>query len=178
MRLCSTGALDARRNEVYTALYCDGQRLGPDRAIAPAQLAEELTQLSAPVTFSGDGVDPYRTLFAEALGANFQLPADGNTLFFAAAAARLAYAKYAAGEISDVAALVPVYLRYPRQKKKRLRPLSMHDIHFRPLTVDDVAEMSHIEHLSFPGLPVKRPIPMSPVNNDRAFYYGLLTVNS
>lgn len=55
--------------------------------MAPAQLAEELTQLSAPVTFSGDGVDPYRTLFAEALGANFQLPADGNTLFFAAAAA-------------------------------------------------------------------------------------------
>lgn len=115
--------LDARRNEVYTALYCDGQRLGPDRAMAPAQLAEELTQLSAPVTFSGDGVDPYRTLFAEALGANFQLPTDGNTLFFAAAAARLACAKYAAGEISDVAALVPVYLRLSEAEEKRLEAL-------------------------------------------------------
>ena len=91
--------------------------------MAPAQLAEELTQLSAPVTFSGDGVDPYRTLFAEALGANFQLPADGNTLFFAAAAARLACAKYAAGEISDVAALVPVYLRLSEAEEKRLEAL-------------------------------------------------------
>ena len=84
------------------------------------QLAEELTQLSAPVTFSGDGVDPYRTLFAEALGAGFQLPADGNTLFFAAAAARLACAKYAAGEISDVAALVPVISALIRGRRKKI----------------------------------------------------------
>ena len=54
----------------------------------------------------------------------------------------------------------------------------MHDIHFRPLTVDDVAEMSHIEHLSFPGLPVKRPIPMSWSIMTVPSTMGFLTVNS
>ena len=49
----------------------------------------------------------------------------------------------------------------------------MHDIHFRPLTVDDVAEMSHIEHLSFSQPTSKEAYTNELVNNDRAFYYGL-----
>ena len=112
--------LDARRDEVYTALYRSGQRLAPDRAVAPQQLADELAGLGAPVTFSGDGVRPYADLFRERLGASFVLPADGNTLFFAAAAARLATAKYAAGEVSEPASLVPVYLRLSEAEEKRL----------------------------------------------------------
>lgn len=115
--------LDARRDEVYTALYRDGQRLTPDRAVAPQQLAQELLALGQPVTFSGDAVQPYQALFEQTLGAAFCLPADGNTLFLAAAAARLACSKYAAGQTSEVAALVPVYLRLSEAEEKRLEAL-------------------------------------------------------
>ena len=79
--------------------------------MAPAQLAEELTQLSAPVTFSGDGVDPYRTLFAEALGARFSIAGRWQyALFCGGGRLRLACAKDAAREISDVAALAAGFL--------------------------------------------------------------------
>lgn len=115
--------LDARRDEVYTALYRGGRRRTPDRAVAPVQLAEELAALRQPVVFSGDGLRPYQQLFQQALGDNFRLPEDGNTLFFAAAAARLACAKYAAGEFADTAALVPVYLRLSEAEEKRLEAL-------------------------------------------------------
>ena len=87
------------------------------------QLAQELLALGQPVTFSGDAVQPYQALFEQTLGAAFCLPADGNTLFLAAAAARLACSKYTAGQTSEVAALVPVYLRLSEAEEKRLEAL-------------------------------------------------------
>lgn len=112
--------LDARRNEVYTALYLDGERQSPDRAIAPSLLAEELKRLNAPVTFSGDGVRPYIELFREQLGERFCLPAGEEAVFLAEAAAQLAFAKYEQGQLAEVASLVPVYLRLSEAEEKRL----------------------------------------------------------
>ena len=52
-------AMDARRNQIYNALFeaADGQltRLTPDRAIALAELAEELKDDPRPKTVVGDG---------------------------------------------------------------------------------------------------------------------------
>jgi len=102
---------DARRNEVYTALYHNGKRLSPDRAVLPKILAAELAQLAAPVTFAGDGLKTYTGLFQNTLGEHFCLPDHGNTLFMAEAAALLAAAKFTAGQFDSIAALLPVYLR-------------------------------------------------------------------
>jgi len=111
---------DARRNEVYTALYRGGERLSPDRAISPEALAKELARLDQPVMLAGDALAAYQPLFERQLKEKFRLPAQGNQLFFAAAAARLAAAKYLAGEGVDPAALLPVYLRLSEAEEKRL----------------------------------------------------------
>lgn len=111
---------DARRNEFYTALYRDGRRLTADRAISPAELTAELQKLGEPVCFAGDGLLSYGEQLKEALGEAFRLPAHGNTLYMAGAAAQLACAKYAEGEFADVAGLTPVYLRLSEAEEKRL----------------------------------------------------------
>lgn len=49
----------------------------------------------------------------------------------------------------------------------------MHDISFRPLTVDDAAEMSHIERLSFSRPTSKEAYTNELANNERAYYFGL-----
>ena len=111
---------DARRNEVYTALYRGGERLSPDRAISPAALAEDLARLEQPVVLAGDALASYQQLFERELKQNFRLPAQGNNLFFAAAVARLAADQYLAGAAVDPAALLPVYLRLSEAEEKRL----------------------------------------------------------
>lgn len=118
---------DARRNEVYTALYLHGKRLSADRAVAPAQLAKELLALQAPITFGGDGLKSYREFFAAELGGNFVLPSAGNTLFMAEPAALLADAKAAAGDFIAPAELLPLYLRLSEAEEKRLEAERAHD---------------------------------------------------
>lgn len=111
---------DARRNEVYTALYGNGARLSPDRAVPPQLLAAELAALGQKVILCGDALPLYQPLFEQSLGENFLLPEQGNNLFFAAAAARLAAERYAAGQVAEPAELLPVYLRLSEAEQKRL----------------------------------------------------------
>jgi tRNA threonylcarbamoyladenosine biosynthesis protein TsaB len=47
--------MDARRGQVYNALFRGGERLTPDRPISLADLAAELNTLASPVYFTGDG---------------------------------------------------------------------------------------------------------------------------
>lgn len=62
--------LNARKNEVYTAVYDHKNKLtvaGP-MAVQPEQLAGLLLDLGRPVIFAGDGVSPYAVLLQERLG--------------------------------------------------------------------------------------------------------------
>lgn len=111
---------DARRNELYTALYLDGKRLTPDRAVAPDVLGRELVALQKPVIFAGDGLRSYGDELKEMLGSAFCLPSHGNTLFMAEAASLLACEKYGKGEFAEVNTLTPVYLRLSEAEEKRL----------------------------------------------------------
>ena len=111
---------DARRNEVYCAIYFDGRRLSPDRAVEPEALAQELAKIKESIVFCGDGLKFSTKIFQKALGENFNLPNHGNTLFMAEATAKLAYERYKAGEFDDSASLVPIYLRLSEAEEKRL----------------------------------------------------------
>lgn len=102
---------DARRNEVYTALFQNGKRLWQDDAAEPELLAYRLRQLQQPVLLSGDGLEKYREIFRSVLGDNFREATGERRKFMAGAAAMLAQAKYAAGDFADAATLEPVYLR-------------------------------------------------------------------
>jgi len=107
--------LDARKNEVYTALYRyqDNQieRLSSYRALAPEVLLKELIPLEERVTFLGDGVYVYRDLIENYLRERaFFAPATQN-LLRAAVVAGLGLKKFSQGQTGSLFEIKPFYLR-------------------------------------------------------------------
>ena len=112
--------MDARRSQVYNALFLaqkgDLKRLREDRAIALADLAEELKTLDGPIFLVGDGsLLCRRTLSLP----NLVLPPEHRMHQRADGVAILAARKIAAGEPGDAAALVPNYLRLSQAERER-----------------------------------------------------------
>ena len=111
--------LDARKGEVYTALFVTSggrvERLWPDRAISPRVLAEELAReerlRGGPVVFVGDGVAPHSPMFQEVLGPRARLAPPGHRLPSGASVADLGRRALLRGETVEAAALVPRYVR-------------------------------------------------------------------
>lgn len=112
-RLLISPLIDARKQEVYTALYRgdeDGvvHRVSEIVAITPAALCE---QIKEDVLFVGDGSRIYKDILQERLGgrANFASP----EIFFlrAAALGAAALVKWRQGEFIDPGAAVPEYIR-------------------------------------------------------------------
>ncbi len=104
--------IDARKKEVYTAIYRHQQQnlrvLVPPMAISPQALA---AQIGEPVVFIGDGSVLYRDVLAEALGelASF---ADSEVYFpRAATIGRLALSKWQAHDFLNPVSAVPTYIR-------------------------------------------------------------------
>jgi tRNA threonylcarbamoyladenosine biosynthesis protein TsaB len=104
--------LDARKKEVYTAMFqwIDGrpQAIGPEQVLPP-EVA--LRQISGPVALVGDGVLPYRFLIDEILGPRASLPALCHHQPRAGAAATLAALICHQKNQSYSTALAPVYIR-------------------------------------------------------------------
>ncbi len=105
--------LDARKGEVYTALYDTGtgrpRLLEAPRALAPQMLMAERADI--PTLFTGDGALAYRELVAacpQALQAPFPCSRPE-----AAVLGWLALARLDAGEVADLASVEPEYLRGP-----------------------------------------------------------------
>jgi tRNA threonylcarbamoyladenosine biosynthesis protein TsaB len=112
-RVCAV--LDARKREIYAALYerTEGRlvRCGEPRAIDAERLARAL---APPCTFIGDGVEAYGDVFRRALGADAHLVASAAHPPIAIAVGRLAAVRLRetpAGD--DVRSLAPTYVRPP-----------------------------------------------------------------
>ena len=111
--------LDARKKEVYAALYRpsgDGfEVLLPERAIQPAKLLDEIEELfragelSAPVYFTGTGLTVYGKAVTERLS-EARLAPEPLWHIRASSVARLALEAAASGAV-EPSALSPVYLR-------------------------------------------------------------------
>ena len=115
--------MDARRNQVYNALFYVNrgviQRVREDRAIALTELAEELKSLSEPVFLVGDGSNLcYNTLSSEI--SHLVLPKEHRMHQRATGVALLAAKKIAAGESGDGNALTPNYLRLSQAERERM----------------------------------------------------------
>ena len=115
-------AMDARRNQIYNALFLaqDGQltRLTEDRAVALADLAEELRDDPRPKTVVGDGAQ----LCAEALdGAGIACRLAPPHLIMQNAMSVALEAEHLAAEggLVSAQALSPVYLRPPQAQRLR-----------------------------------------------------------
>ena len=115
--------MDARRNQVYNALFYVNQgkleRRTPDRAISLAELGQELKNLTETVFLVGDGsILCYNTLL-EAVP-SLVLPAEHHIHQRAVGVGLAALAQMARGENTDAATLAPNYLRLSQAERERL----------------------------------------------------------
>ena len=115
--------MDARRSQVYNALFYVNHsaisRVKEDRAIALADLSEELKTLEGPIYLVGDGSDlTHKTLSADI--PNLVLPPEHRKHQRATGVAILAAKAIAAGETGDGSALQPNYLRLSQAERERL----------------------------------------------------------
>ncbi len=114
--------MDARRNQVYNALFRAENgvlsRLSEDRAISLQELKEELKNFEEPVYLVGDGSNlTYKTLENEV---SLILPPEHRMHQRASGVAILAEKKLLSGESCDGAALQPNYLRLSQAERERL----------------------------------------------------------
>ena len=114
--------MDARREQVYNALFCvkDGEftRLCEDRALAISELAAELSKIEAPVWLVGDGAK----LCFDALHARLsqlRLLPEHLRQQRAAGVALCAQRMADAGEKGDAKTLAPSYLRLSQAERER-----------------------------------------------------------
>ena len=118
--------MDARRNQVYNALFYVNQgqleQVKEDRAIALADLKEELKTLDGPIFLVGDGaVLAYNTLSAEV--PHLVLPPEHRQHQRASGVALVAAKKIAAGQTGDGNALTPNYLRLSQAERERMEKM-------------------------------------------------------
>ena len=114
--------LDAKRREVYTALYrtADGipERLTGFRAIAPNDLLDETEE---PTVFLGDGVAVYRNLIEERLGSRAYFAPDHLAFPNGASISFLGHQMLNEGKTVDIHSVEPIYLRKSDAELKRER---------------------------------------------------------
>ena len=116
-------AMDARRNQVYTAIFHAQKgvlsRVEEDMAISLAELGEKIKNITEPVFLVGDGaVLCYNTLLEEVPG--LVLPPEHRMHQRAAGVALAAQAMIDAGDPGNGAELTPNYLRLSQAERERL----------------------------------------------------------
>ena len=116
-------AMDARREQVYTALFHAGKgkltRCTEDRAISLQALGEEIKNLKEPVFLVGDGsILCYNTL--KDIQPALALMPEHRMHQRAAGVGLAAMEQIAAGDPGDGAALTPNYLRLSQAERERL----------------------------------------------------------
>ncbi len=114
--------MDARRNQVYNALFYVNRgvlsRVTADRAIALSELATELAALEGPIYLVGDGSSlTHKTLSAQL--PNLVLPPEHRMHQRASGVGLAALAMMARGESADANALAPNYLRLSQAERER-----------------------------------------------------------
>jgi tRNA threonylcarbamoyladenosine biosynthesis protein TsaB len=115
--------MDARRNQVYNAIFLaeNGKltRVCEDRAIALAELKQELEHIDGPIYLVGDGAElTFRTLGADL--PELILPPEHRRQQRASGVALAAIEAMNLGECADGAALQPNYLRMSQAERERL----------------------------------------------------------
>ena len=122
-RGCVVPVMDARRSQVYNAIFRAGPegltRVTEDRAISLEELATELKNLEKPVFLVGDGSVLCYNMLKDAVP-GLILPPEHRMHQRAAGVALAALAEIARGAAGDAAALQPNYLRLSQAERERL----------------------------------------------------------
>jgi len=119
-------AMDARRGQVYTAIFENTperlRQLRQDEALSIEALGKELARLPSRVVLVGDGA----ALCYDALSkpAHLRLAPERFLHQKASAVAVLAEEMASAGQLVSAAELTPIYLRLPQAERERMEQLS------------------------------------------------------
>lgn len=118
--------IDARKGEVYAALFrcaqSDVVRLTPDAALSvrsTIDLIREYQEDGGLAFLVGGGAKSYEQQLCEALGSSVRISSGACYPSVAAQVARLAGARAARGDVEDVGAMAPVYLRVAEAEKQK-----------------------------------------------------------
>ena len=116
--------MDARRDQVYTALFDSSEsgikRITQDAAISTAELADMLrAHEGRSIYLVGDGYEVARTALLR-LGVSAECTPELLRLENAASVGKVAYRHYLAGEVTDDLGIAPTYLRMPQAERERL----------------------------------------------------------
>ena len=118
--------MNARRNQVYNALYrCkDGEltRLCADRAISIVELDDELSQYDEPIYLCGDGYSITENGFSKT---KVQTVPQKLRLQSGYSVACCAYKKYDMGEVLNDKEIAPIYLRPSQAERERNEKLGI-----------------------------------------------------
>jgi tRNA threonylcarbamoyladenosine biosynthesis protein TsaB len=109
--------IDARRGEVFAALYSDrDERIWEPLVCSPTALAERVAELQGPLFTAGSGALRFRDELARS---GVEIPDDSDPVH--RVAARHICAIAAAGNSGDAGPLAPIYLRPPDAERWRER---------------------------------------------------------
>ncbi len=115
--------LDARRDEVYAAVYRGNGRRAEvvitPRACSPQELAE-VVKANSPerIVLLGEGAFRYRDLFREAFGDKAVWAPENQAFPRASSVGLLGAQKLRAGQVDDARSIVPVYLRLSEAERR------------------------------------------------------------
>ena len=115
--------LDARRNQVYNALFCGGKdlmRLTDDRALALDELLAQLKEYGKKVLFMGDATLVFEEEIKSALGELAYFAPKVSNLNLAGAVAEIGLDKLKKGETTEYKRLVPEYIRLSQAEREKL----------------------------------------------------------
>jgi tRNA threonylcarbamoyladenosine biosynthesis protein TsaB len=123
-----TPILDARRNQVYNALFDCGKggmsRLTEDRALALDELLAELKAYERDCLFVGDGVFAFEEEIRKALGERAFFAPKTVAMNLGGAVAEVGAEKFKKGETVGYSQLVPSYIRLSQAERERLEKLN------------------------------------------------------
>lgn len=116
------GAMDARCQQVYTALFEKSEagetvRLSEDAAVSIADLAEQLKKIKRPIILVGDGAEVCYNALKESVP-NLVIAPPAVRYQNAAATAVVAHRRLEMGETVSAEELLPVYLRLPQAERE------------------------------------------------------------
>ena len=114
--------MDARRNQVYTAVYrWEGETLVRLTEHLACDLDEHIERLKAyqmPIIFLGDGVQTYKEKLVQAFGEAAHFAPRFLNLQHASTLAEVAITCYEKGEMTDPDVFVPLYLRKSQAERE------------------------------------------------------------
>jgi len=111
---------DARRGQVYTALFDQGKRLVKDQIIMLDQWLNQLIEPQIPVLFLGDDVSMHRPMIEEKLGELAKFGPPEWNIPRASYIAREGSRKIKLGETANVSDFTPQYLQLAEAEAKWL----------------------------------------------------------